>query len=440
MYALCSRILLRRSSASVFRGLCSEPAPQNPEYRRKANRLVPLPPELVKAVENVLADRDLDKLQADGQLLHRQLWSRREPIETREIQERAGNLQWQMFGDRLSRLDSEQRELVEPQIKEAIVNKLRKTTYHWTPVNYDDYGSLCYLLGRFPYEFAALRNVFREICIIDPLFAPQTCLDFGSGIGTVWWVMRDLYNASFNEYLSVDIQRPMRDLARQLVAGGDPHGSVSFEVYAQRAKLPASVNTKYDVAVSAFSLLELPNQRERLATIETLWEKTQRHLIILENGNHTGFKLVSEARKFILEISNHANQARSYVLAPCTHNLPCQRSHSEMSKLPCSFPVKYASFESSHVGRCSYSYVVLSKVRPKCEPAARIIENVLPRTRHVTCRLCTSKGQVEEKIFTKRKHDKEVYSAARRAEWGDLFPHEDIPSARTKTRSPADTP
>lgn len=314
------------------------------------------------------------------------------------------------------------------------MNKLRKSTYRWMPVNYDEYGSLCYLVGRFPYEYGVLRNVFREIRIIDPLFEPQTCLDFGSGIGSVWWVMKDFYESSFKEYLSVDIQKPMRDLARALAAGGELHGRLSFETYAQRAKLPSSVNTKYDVAISAFSLLELPNQRERLATLETLWNKTQRHLIIIENGNRTGFKLVNEARKFILEMPNNANQMRSYVLAPCTHNLPCQRIHAEMSNLPCSFPVKFSSmFNNSDVSRATYSYVILSKVRPKAEPAARVIEQILPRTKHVVCRLCTSKGQVVEKIFTKRKHDKEVYTAARRAEWGDLFPYEDIPSGSSKT-------
>lgn len=317
-------------------------------------------------------------------------------------------------------------------MQEAIMKKLRKKLYHWMPIAYDEFGSFFYLVGRFPFEYTALQNVFREIRLIDPLFQPQTCLDYGSGVGSVWWVLKDLYESSFREYLSVDIQRPMRDLARALAAGGQLHGSVPFEVYTQRAKLPSSVDPKYDIAVSAFSLLELPNERERLSTIETLWNKTNRHLVIIENGNKVGFKLVSEARKFILELSGNANQQRSYVLAPCTHSLPCQRLHADFSAYPCSFPVKYPTFGTYHVERCTYSYVVLSKVRPTIDPVSRVIENVLTRHKHVVCRMCTSKGQVEEKVFTKKKHDKEVYTAARRAEWGDLFPHEDVPSASTR--------
>mgnify|MGYP004582824023 CR=1 FL=1 len=41
--------------------------------------------------------------------------------------------------------------------------------------------------------------------------------------------------------------------------------------------------------VSAYSLLELPNQISRLETILKLWQKTEQYLIIIEQGTNAGF-------------------------------------------------------------------------------------------------------------------------------------------------------
>ena len=57
----------------------------------------------------------------------------------------------------------------------------------------------------------------------------------------------------------------------------------------------------YDLAVSAFSLLELPSKEERLKTIDTLWKKTEDFLVLIENGTFEGFMALMEARDFVIE-------------------------------------------------------------------------------------------------------------------------------------------
>ena len=59
----------------------------------------------------------MDRVAANGKTLHRSLWARHEPIEGREIADKAGELQKQMFGNQLSRLDTDERNLVEPQVR-----------------------------------------------------------------------------------------------------------------------------------------------------------------------------------------------------------------------------------------------------------------------------------------------------------------------------------
>lgn len=43
--------------------------------------------------------------------------------------------------------------------------------------------------------------------------------------------------------------------------------------------------------MSAYSLLELPHQMSRLEIISKLWHKTERYLIIIEQGTNVGFRV-----------------------------------------------------------------------------------------------------------------------------------------------------
>lgn len=63
----------------------------------------------------------------------------------------------------------------------------------------------------------------------------------------------------------------------------------------------------YDLVVSAYSLLEMPSFSARIETILKLWNKTQKYLIIVENGTNAGFKVVNEVRDYILQKQNEHN-------------------------------------------------------------------------------------------------------------------------------------
>ena len=62
---------------------------------------------------------------------------------------------------------------------------------------------------------------------------------------------------------------------------------------------------KYDIVVSAFSLLELPSLASRVQTIENLWHKTDDLLVIIEHGKKPGFMAVLEARNLVLQMTGH---------------------------------------------------------------------------------------------------------------------------------------
>ncbi|XP_022708411.1 methyltransferase-like protein 17, mitochondrial isoform X1 [Varroa jacobsoni] len=411
---------------------------------RRKNPAFALPHNLQHLIRDVfLPDKNRrDRLLEGAKVLKNQLWSRRPPVEKKELKEKVMEIIEHNFGDELKNLSREERKMAIPQVKEVIIKDMRHHIYHWRPINYDAFGSYCYLLGRTPMEYAVLRKVFKEIKILDPKIEPRSCFDFGSGLGSVWWALKEQFPHSFKEYFSVEPSKHMRDFARYLAQGGPSGKQLPLNEYSQRAKLGADCSLTYDIVVSAFSLMELPNARERREAIELLWAKTKRHLVVIENGTSAGYKMVVEARAHVLELSkifsvNNPQGAvfKGHVLAPCTHSFRCNRMHCELAPKPCSFEVRYMDLlDSNHKSHTSlYSYVVMTKVNPEAlfegPPCARIISPVLPRTKCVICRICTSKGEIKEQIFTKNKHGGQVYKTARSSNWGDLFLFENVPSA-----------
>lgn len=70
----------------------------------------------------------------------------------------------------------------------------------------------------------------------------------------------------------------------------------------------------YDLMLSAYSLMELPNLKARIETLLTLWNKCDGYLVLIESGSNAGFGLINEARNFFV---NHLNETKDgYVYAP----------------------------------------------------------------------------------------------------------------------------
>lgn len=71
------------------------------------------------------------------------------------------------------------------------------------------------------------------------------------------------------------------------------------------SKLLSQLQIKYDLVVSAFSLLDILDAKNRIHVIENLWHKTQDMLVVVEHGSRAGFAAVLEARNFILQLAGH---------------------------------------------------------------------------------------------------------------------------------------
>lgn len=77
------------------------------------------------------------------------------------------------------------------------------------------------------------------------------------------------------ENFNVDLSEPFNEIARLLLQGGDEKQPQLYNNVFFRQFLPVTHTVKYDLVVSAFSLLELPSYKSRINVIENLWQKTQ---------------------------------------------------------------------------------------------------------------------------------------------------------------------
>ncbi|CAH1098644.1 unnamed protein product [Psylliodes chrysocephalus] len=390
-------------------------------------KTVIIPETFIKAAINVLEDYPVKSLIEPSQKLKRHLKSRNAPLEKEELKEKVREIQRRVLSKNEHIIINTEED--EVRFKQMIQNKTQKiineNIYNWKPMKYDTFNSLVYLVGRSAAEYAVLAKIFGEIETRDPEFKPKSLFDYGSGVGTATWAANLYWKQYFLEYFNVDASREMNDLAELLLKGGRGSSNFSLRGVFYRQFLPAT-SLSYDLVVSAYSMFELPSLQSRLETVVNLWNKTEKYLVIVEQGTNAGFKVVNELRDFLLQANQESRKCT--VFSPCPHDDICPRFLSK-DGTPCNFEVAYYSLPigaTSDLKNELYSYVVLKK----CKSGAinteikwpRLVRPTLVRSKHTICRMCSPRGKLEEVIFTASKHGKVMYHCARSTKWGDLIP------------------
>lgn len=352
----------------------------------------------------------------------------------------------------------------EPQIHEDVdiaryeLNKLIEGTLEdrrrdWHYYEYDEYASALYMAVRLPANFACSKTVMNEIKAADPSYEPRSVLDFGSGMGTTIWAVNKTWPNSVSEFLNIDLSKEQQSLCEFLLRGGKYSAEVLPGVF-HKQYLPTSTKSKYDMVVSAFSLLELPNAELRANIIENLWQKTDDLLVLIERGNIGGFTALNEARSLVLDLGGRQVTSRinktydtrvkpslapqlSHCVAPCPHEFICPRmSMPSKGRLHyCRFRI---AFNTLHIGerkpvtvKEEFSYVVLRRGQQKQAyyrfeehlnlKWPRIVEGRKKAGGQITFKMCTPSGDLAETTITK-KYGKAVFEVAKACDWGDVLP------------------
>ncbi|EHB08177.1 RSM22-like protein, mitochondrial [Heterocephalus glaber] len=117
---------------------------------------VRLPPALANAAQILLLDSTVSDVEDKVQTLTNYLWSRHLPVEPEELQRRAMHLEKKF----LENPDTPQ---TEKKLQAAVLHALRRTTYHWQELSYNEELSLVYMAARLDGGFAAVSRAFHEV-------------------------------------------------------------------------------------------------------------------------------------------------------------------------------------------------------------------------------------------------------------------------------------
>ncbi|TKS79450.1 Methyltransferase-like protein 17, mitochondrial [Collichthys lucidus] len=358
-----------------------------------------LPDELQMAARSIIHRAQVTRLSDQARSLTNFLWSRKRRVEDSNLRQKAVSLEKELLGES----DGEER-------------------------RYDEELGVVYMAARLAGGYAAVRRAMNEIKKRDPSFAPQTLLDFGSGLGTVAWASHSCWADTLKEMVCVDSSGPMNILAERLLKGDDERAEPHIKHVYFRQFLPVSPKVQFDLVAAAFTLSELPNVNDREEAVMTLWRKTSS--VLVENGTKEGHQMLMEARDTLLKKQEkmvHDPRPAS-VFAPCPHELTCPKLASE-PMTPCNFQQLYQPLLPGHNMQQTekFSYLILSRserAQPETEGVdwARLTAPVQRRTRHVHCRMCCPDGQLQHLVVTARKHSRDVYRCARSSDWGDQLP------------------
>ncbi|XP_053209503.1 methyltransferase-like protein 17, mitochondrial [Panonychus citri] len=418
---------------------------------RRSLPCVSLPYILESAAQKVISKYKRKTFRDDVRRMYNQFHHRQLPAEAAEIHEKYKEIEYRFVEKEkfiVDDLDPIAKEEALRKRQEKIQSALKREIYNWQRFDYDEYNSVVYMTARLPPNYAAIKHVFNEIKCDYPEFKPRTLFDFGSGVGTTIWAANEIWPNSFSEYFCVDISHHAHDIARLLLKQGNENSPLVYEGVFTRQFLPVSHNIKYDIVVSAYSLLELPSLASRVQTIENLWHKTEDLLVIIEHGKKSGFMAVLEARNLVLQMTGHkvtdtfnvddsVNQViqsnefpASSIMAPCPHNYPCPKLFTGQIS-PCNFSISYEHLDISDFRKIlwgtreEFSYCVIQKKPISLgdnPPWPRVISPVIKKQKRATCKLCCPDGTMKTISVNKNRQPKNLYNLVRLSKWSDKLP------------------
>ena len=271
-----------------------------------------------------------------------------------------------------------------------------------------DLDALAYAIVRMPATYAAVRAALAQTAQIVPDFGPRTLLDVGAGPGTATWAACDAW-PSLERATLIDDNPHLLALAQAMQAPLD----ISAQRSAMAAALPDAASA--DVVLASYVLTELPDASLR-ATLDRLWDKAERLLVIVEPGTPDGFKRILACRDALI-----ARGAQ--IVAPCSHEGGCPLADGPRwchfsARVPRSrdhLLVKDANvpFEDE-----KFSYLVAGKGFPPLDRGRRILATPKVDKSAVTLTVCTPDVPEQRRVA---RGDKDAYRAAKRLDWGDAI-------------------
>lgn len=201
-----------------------------------------LPANINKALEKVVGDYPVKTLMEDCKKLNQFIASRHPPPEAEEMQLKMkkiiDEIETIMPEEQCANLGEKEKKKWEQRREQLLHKRIKERTFAWKPVQYGQYESVVYAVGRGAHEYAVLMRILQEIKTRDANFKPQSYFDFGSGVGTGMWAASSLWKDSIFEYFNVDSSRNMNELSELILRDGNENQQMTLRNVFYRQFLP----------------------------------------------------------------------------------------------------------------------------------------------------------------------------------------------------------
>lgn len=263
-----------------------------------------------------------------------------------------------------------------------------------------------YLATRAPATYAAAAEVFGQINLLRPDWAPASVLDLGAGPGIASWAALEAWPEIATATL-VEAEPEMARAGRALAE----HGPEALRQANWTVSEAGVASAQADLVVVSYVIGELePTALDSF--VQHAWAGAADTLVIVEPGTTAGYQRMLAARAAVIA-------AGGWTLAPCPHDRPCPLPEGDW----CHFAVRLPRSRTHRLAKDAergfedekFSYAVLTRGQMETV-TARIIRRPEQNPGHVVISLCTSDG-LEKRTITRRQ--KEAYRDARKRVWGD---------------------
>lgn len=273
---------------------------------------------------------------------------------------------------------------------------------------------LSYLFTRLPATFAVACRVFQELKRRVPDLEIHSLLDVGAGPGTgMWAAVEEFKTLHRGTFIEKDFS--FASIGKQLIARSS-HPVLQQAPWHSMDMKDISNIKSHDLTLLSYSIGEV-NEEHWESILSTLWQITEKALVIIEPGTPSGYRRMMKIRDFL------HNQLGAYLVAPCPHSKACPLSKEDW----CHFSERvqrsslHRYLKSADLGYEDekFCYLILGK-QQACSFSKRIIRHPMKHSGFIEVTVCEKEGTVQKKIYSKK--NKEMYKEIKKLNWGDLIP------------------
>jgi ribosomal protein RSM22 (predicted rRNA methylase) len=271
---------------------------------------------------------------------------------------------------------------------------------------------LAYAAYRMPATCAAAAAAMRAVQEQRPGWAPRTLLDLGAGLGAASWAAAEVW-PSLARVTAVEAVPEMIVLGTEL-AGAAAHPAVRSARWIRRDLAQPDGHEPHDLVVLSYAAGELAAHALD-GVLARAWAAAGEGVLVVEPGTPRGYRVAIAARAALLA-------AGGRTVGPCPHDAACPMGGGDWCHFAVRLARGAGHRAAKRVGLGyedeKFSWAAVAK-EPGPRAEARILRHPQIRGGHVRLELCTPAG-LRSTVVAKRQ--RELYRRARKAEWGEAFP------------------